>query len=62
MLLPGDAAEDTGPIRPHFGITSPGERVRQGRTGKVSFMQRTFGILLILIGVLCLMMTFGLIR
>jgi uncharacterized protein YjeT (DUF2065 family) len=53
-------------IRDRFGrtleLTSPGERARPGRTGKVSFMQRVFGILLILIGLLCLMMTLGLIR
>jgi uncharacterized protein YjeT (DUF2065 family) len=45
-------------------LTSPGERERPGRTGKAktSFMQRAFGLLLILIGLLCLMVTFGLIR
>lgn len=53
-------------IRDRFGrtleLTSPGERVRPGRTGKASVMQRAFGILLILIGLFCLMITFGLIR
>jgi uncharacterized protein YjeT (DUF2065 family) len=43
-------------------LTSPGERERPGRAGKASIMQRAFGLLLILIGLLCLMMTFGLIR
>ena len=45
-------------------LTSPGERERPGRTGKArtSIMQRAFGLLLILIGLLCLMVTFGLIR
>ncbi|MGA2962869.1 MAG: hypothetical protein ABSD96_14420 [Candidatus Korobacteraceae bacterium] len=45
-------------------LTSPGERVRPDRTGKpkTSIMQRAFGFLLILIGFLSLMMTFGLIR
>jgi hypothetical protein len=43
-------------------LTSPGERVRPERAGKASFMQRAFGFLLILIGLLFLMVTFGLIR
>ena len=45
-------------------LTSPGERVRPDRSGKAktSIMQRTFGFLLILIGLLLLMMMFGLIR
>jgi hypothetical protein len=43
-------------------LTSPGERVRPGRAGKASFMQRAFGFMLILIGLLFLMVTFGLIR
>jgi len=42
-------------------LTSPGERVRPGRR-PTSFMQRAFGFLLILIGLLFLMTTFGLIR
>jgi len=45
-------------------LTSPAERARPDRTGKAktSFMQRAFGFLLILIGLLFLMVTFGLIR
>lgn len=43
-------------------LTSPGERVRPGRAGKATIMQRAFGVLLILIGLLLLMVTFGLIQ
>ena len=45
-------------------LTSPGERVRSNRAGKAktSIMQRAFGLLLILIGLLLLGMTFGLIQ
>jgi uncharacterized protein YjeT (DUF2065 family) len=43
-------------------LTSPGERVRPGRAGKASFMQRAFGFMLILIGLLFLMTTLGVIR
>ena len=42
-------------------LTSPGERVRPGRA-KATFMQRAFGFLLILIGLLFLMTTLGVIR
>lgn len=45
-------------------LTSPGERIRTNRAGKpkASIMQRAFGLLLILIGLLLLAMTFGLIQ
>ncbi len=45
-------------------LTSPGERVRSDRAGKAktSFLQRTFGLLLILIGLLLLMTALGLLR
>jgi len=45
-------------------LTSPGERERTNRAGKpkTSIMQRAFGLLLILIGLLLLGMTFGLIQ
>jgi hypothetical protein len=45
-------------------LTSPGERVRSDRAGKAktSILQRAFGLLLSVIGLLLLMTAFGLLR